>query len=291
MKTKFPFMFSKEQRKGILFLVFLIVIFQCIYFFVDFSSQETRVNQSELTKINATIDSLKLVKIETIKPKIYPFNPNYITDYKGTVLGMTNLEIDRLFAFRKQNKWINTIKQFQDVTKVSDSLLKVIGPYFKFPNWVKKLVSKQKSYDVNYNTSKIFREKHDLNKASAEELQKINGIGKVLSSRIIKYRNKYIGGFIADIQLQDVYGLTPEVIERLTEGFTVKTPRQIQKININKATIEELVSVQHIDYDIAHDIVEQRILREGYKSLDELLKVKSFPENKIDIIKLSLSLD
>src|SRR5690606_19998892 len=107
--------------------------------------------------------------------------------------------------------------------------------------------------------------------------------------RIVAYRDKY-GGFIADIQLREVYGLSPEVIERIMEQFTVKTPKHIEKINLNTASIEELVTVQYIDYEVAHHIIEQRTLREGYKSLDELLKVKSFPANKLEIIKLYLKL-
>mgnify|MGYP000989316266 FL=1 len=93
----------------------------------------------------------------------------------------------------------------------------------------------------------------------------------------------------SDIQLQDIYGLLPEVIERVTNEFTVKTPRDIQKLNINNATIDQLVTVQYIDYEIAHYIVEARTLREGFKSLDELLKVKNFPVKKIEIIKLYLN--
>ena len=78
---------------------------------------------------------------------------------------------------------------------------------------------------------------------------------------------------------------------RITNEFTVKTPRQIQKINLNTATVDELVTIQHIDYELAYNIIEQRQLREGFKSLGELTKVKDFPVNKIEIIKLYLSLD
>ncbi|HCY80388.1 MAG TPA: competence protein ComEA, partial [Xanthomarina gelatinilytica] len=67
--------------------------------------------------------------------------------------------------------------------------------------------------------------------------------------------------------------------------------KQVEKIDLNQATIEQLVTVQYIDYEVAHHIIEQRTLREGYKSLDELLKVKSFPTNKFEIIKLYLKLN
>ncbi len=289
-KIKSHFMFTKGQQSGIFLLVLLIVALLCGYFFVDYSSDDFEFDNQEIAEFQKEIDSLKLVEIEKRKPKIYPFNPNFITDYKGYTLGMSNQEIDRLSQFRKQDKWINSAKQFQQVTKVSDSLFNVISPYFKFPEWVTNPKSKKRFTNQN-NYNKTVAQKIDLNKATAVQLKRVNGIGEKLSERIIKYRNKFVGGFIADIQLQDVYGLTPEVIERVTNEFTVKTPRQIQKIDLNSATSDQLVTIQHIDYEVAYNIVEQRILRDGFKSFEELTKVKDFPVNKIEIIKLYLSLN
>ena len=290
MIMKSHFKFTLGQRNGIFLLLTFIVVFQCIYFFVDFSSDEVSVDKKELQLFQNEIDSLRRVEIENNKPKTYPFNPNYITDYKGYTLGMSNEEIDRLLKFRENGNWINSAEQFKNITKVSDSLLKRISPYFKFPDWVTS--PKARVYTNNYsNVPKSFEAKLDLNMATATQLQRVNGVGEKLSERIVKFRNSFKGGFIADVQLMDVYGLTPEVIERLTNEFTVKTPREIIKFNINIATIEDLVTIQHIDYEMAYDIIEQRTLREGYKSFDELLKVKGFPIDKIEIIKLYLTLN
>ena len=289
---KSHFTFTKQQRNGIFLLIVLIVAIQCIYFFIDFSSDEVQVDQQKLTEYIKEIDSLKVVELKESEPKIYPFNPNYITDYKCASLGMTNEEIDRLLKFREQNKWINSTKQFQEVTQVSDSLLAVLSVYFKFPEWVTNSKSTKSGFSSSdYNQPKTFAQKQDLNTATAAELQKINGIGKAFSERIIKYRNKLKGGFIADVQLQDVYGLTPEIIEKITNQFTVKTPNYIKKININSATINDLVKVPHIDYELAHTIVEQRKLREGFNTIQELTKVKDFPINKIKIIELYLQFE
>lgn len=291
-KIKSHFVFTRKQQNGILLLVLLILIAQSIYFFVDVPSKAVPLNQELFMAFENELDSLRKITLDKKKPTHYPFNPNFITDYKGYTLGMNNEEIDRLLAYRSQNKWINSKKQFQEVTKVSDSLLEAIAPYFKFPEWVSR--PKEKSFNGvdNYNAfkSKTFAEKIDLNVATKLQLRRINGIGEALSSRIIKYRNKFEGGFIADIQLYDVYGLTPEVIDRVKEQFTVKTPRQIEKLFLNTASVEDLVTVQHIDYELAYEIINERTLREGFKSWDELTKVKDFPIDKIEIIKLYLRL-
>ncbi len=290
------FKFSNKQRNGIFLLLALIIVFQCVYFFgvpitIGIPSEKIKVNQKELQLFQQELDSLRIVEIENRKPKIYPFNPNYITDYKGYTLGMTNEEIDRLLKFRETNKWVNSAKEFQNVTKISDSLLDAISPYFKFPDWVTNPKPKTNSNYSNNNIPKSYAEKIDLNTATIIQLRKVNGIGEKLSERIINYRNKFDGGFIADVQLNDIYGLKPEVIERVLNQFTVKTPRQIIKFNLNIVTRDELVTIQHIDYELAYEIIEQRTLRDGYKMFEELTKVKGFPINKIEIIKLYLTLE
>ena len=287
---KSHFTFTKKQRNGIFLLVLIIIVVQVSYFFIDVSSQEITYNQEEYNQFVKEIDSLKEIEIASRQPKIFPFNPNYITDYKGAVLGMSTEEIDRLHAFRNRNNWINSVKQFQDITQVSDSLLNKISPYFKFPEWVTN-PKPNKSFQNYGNSNKAFSQKLDLNTAIAGQLQRVNGVGEVLSNRIVKFRNKFVGGFIADIQLKDVYGLSPEAIDNITNHFTVKTPRKITKINLNIAKIEDLVTIQHIDYNLAGSIIEQRTLRGGFSSLDELTKVKDFPANKLDIIKLYLQLE
>jgi len=290
-------MFSRKQRNGVLLLLALIVLLQVLSFFVGHRHDEIKTDEVLVEKFRHEVDSLKLAATEAQKPQVFPFNPNYITDYKGYTLGMSNEEIDRLLHFRAQGKWVNSAQQFQQVTQVSDSLLNTLSPYFKFPEWItdpkprKDWADDSKFGSTAGNKTKTFAQKIDLNHATTEQLQRVNGIGVTLADRIIKYRSKFAGGFIADVQLWDIYGLTPEVIERITNDFTVKTPRQIEKFNLNSATRDQLVTIQHIDYEIAHRIIEQRTLREGYKSFDELLKVKDFPANKIEIIKLYLTLD
>ena len=279
--------FSKQQRHGIFLLITIIVVLQAAYFYLRFSEPEIPVDSEVLVALEREVDSLKQIEIASRIPKLYPINPNYINDYRGMLFGMSNEEIDRLLAFRKTGKWINSVAEFQVVTKVSDSLLEAIKPYLQFPEWTKN----KKTVFPSTEKNKTYAQKADLNTATAEALQSVNGIGPVLSERIIKYRNSFVGGFIADIQLMDVYGLTPESISNINKMFTVKTPRSVTKLNINTASLEQLVTAQHIDYDLAHRIIEQRILREGFKTWEEIKKVKGFPADKIEIIQLYLQIE
>ena len=294
MNIKSHFTFNKQQRSGILLLLLLIITLLCIYWFVDFSEEDTfDVSSAEIVSIQSELDSLRLIEIENRKPKIYPFNPNFITDYKGYTLGMTNEEIDRLLQYRKEDKWINSTEDFKKVTGVSDSLLKEISPYFKFPDWVTN--PKPRNNFNNYKSEKGFSEKTfaqkiDLNKATEEELQKVSGIGETLSKRIISYREK-LGGFSSDIELNSVYGLNPDVVRRTLNMFTVKTPKIISKINVNTASASDISTIPGISFEMAKKIWEYRILHEKITSIQELDKIEGITERKLQLIQLYLSVE
>jgi DNA uptake protein ComE-like DNA-binding protein len=290
---KSHFQFSNNERNGIFLLLTLIVILQFVFWYANGAKKPVSIDNDTINSYRNELDSLRRAEEEINKPKIYPFNPNFISDYKGYTLGMTAQEIDRLQKFRDKGQWINSVKQFQDVTKVSDSLLNVISPYFKFPEWVtnpKPRHSNAKQSFPDRLTPKPYEQKIDLNKATALQLKTVYGVGEKLSQRIVNYRNKFEGGFYSDAELTEIYGLMPEVIDRIKAQFTVKTPRPITKFNLNTATRDELVTIPYVDYEIANNIIEERTLRDGFRDFEELTKVEHFPIKKIEIIKLYLHL-
>ncbi|WP_162200473.1 ComEA family DNA-binding protein, partial [Kordia jejudonensis] len=129
-------------------------------------------------------------------------------------------------------------------------------------------------------------EKADINLATAEALRKVYGIGEKLSARIVNYRTK-LGGFVTKSQLNDVYGLQPEVIQKVWKQFYIEKPT-IVKVNVNACSLEELLKIPYINYELADEIINERTLREGFKSFEELAKIRNFPTKKIEIIELYL---
>jgi competence ComEA-like helix-hairpin-helix protein len=270
-------------------LLILIVVLQSIYFFVDFSLP-VKVNpeKEKWLAIQTEIDSLKeLAKFEGTR--LYPFNPNYISDYKGYKLGMTAEEIDRLLAYRKQNKFVNSAEEFQKVTKVSDSLISRIAPYFKFPDWVNE---KRKSNSISIYKTPVFATSEklvvlDINTASLEDLVKVYGIGEVIAQRILSYR-EILGSFVAMEQLDEVWGLSPEVLVNLNKRFKVKSLLGMKKVNINNATIKELAQFPYFKYALAKQIVIYRSMNGPIVETADLTKIKGMPNDKIKIIALYL---
>ena len=284
MKFKSYFQYSKSQRSGIFLLVVLCVICQLAFFYLGPSMENSENSEKQKwISLQSKVDSLKVEKQNYI-PKIYPFNPNFITDYKGSKLGMSVAEIDRLLNFRKTNQYVNSASEFQKVTQVSDSLLSTISPYFKFPDWVNKRKA---------NNFKPFEKKAekivllDINHATKEDLIKIYGIGPALSDRILKQKELF-GGFVSMKQMDDIWGLSPEVIENLNKYFRVTALPRIKKIDINNASIKELMLFPYFKYALAKSIVTYRSMNGDFKNSEDLTKINDFPSEKIDIISLYL---
>ncbi len=283
------FKFSQGQRAGIFLLFAIIIVLQLVYFFADFSSFPAASPEKEKwLSLQSQIDSMKQEKLGYV-PKIYPFNPNFITDFKGYKLGMSVAEIDRLLAFRKENKYVNSPKEFQTVTQVSDSLLNAMSPYFKFPDWVN---NKKEFKDYKKLPYTAFAKKEkiviiDINQATQEDLIKIYGIGQAISLRILTFKES-LGGFVSMEQMKEVWGLSPEVIANLNSHFKVSTLPNFKKIDINNASIKELSAFPYFKYPISKNIVTYRSMNGDIKNSDDLTKIKGLSIDKANIIALYL---
>lgn len=279
------FNYNKNQRNGLLLLFVIIISLQLLYFFasyrVDFEGSDA--DEQDWLSYQEWVDSVK--SIERPSYQLYPFNPNFISDFKGYQLGMSVEEIDRLHEFRKQNKYVNSVEEFQKVTGISDSLLSVISPYFKFPDWIEK---KKPAYSIQL----IAKESEkitpmDINSATQEDLIKVRGIGEKLSERILKFRES-LGAFVSMEQLHDVYGLSPEVIEETKRYFFISDTSTVKKIKINELSVKELGLFPYFKYPISKNIVVYRSMNGEIKKIEDLLKIQGFPIEKIEIIALYL---
>lgn len=279
--------FSKKQQKGLMIFFVFILVLQAIYFFVSFKDNfiEENPQKEQWLSNQVWIDSLKAIK----KPgyQIYPFNPNFITDFRGYQLGMSVEEIDRLLEFRNTNKYVNSAKEFQEVTQISDSLLALISPYFKFPEWVN---SQPKTTFQSFKKSEKPQEEiivKDINAATQQDLMKVRGIGSILSERILKYKS-ILTSFVSMKQLEEVYGLSAEVVEELGKYFEVLNVPEMDKIKINELSIKELGAFPYFKYPISKEIVTYRSMNGKIQDSDDLAKIKGFPVEKIEIIALYL---
>ena len=287
--------FSKGHYFGIAILLLLIGLLQLFFYLIDnkISSDDFVLSQEEKKwlLVQNEIDSLKEVNQENAG-KIYPFNPNFISDYKGYKLGMTIAQIDKLHNLRKQNKYVNSNAEFQKLTGVSNDWMKQYAPYFKFPDWVtKKSASKfQTNFENKYQKFEKKETKivvQDINTANQADLEKVYMIGEKLALKIISEREKF-GGFANMEQIGFIWGISPEAIDDLNKKFQIKSAGNLKKIKINELPIKELQQFPYFNYTIAKNIVTYRSMNGEFKNIEDLTKVKQFPIEKLKIIAVYL---
>ena len=205
MKTPLSFLnLTKTQRREIYWTLtlFLLVYLAIIFFPKGNPNTNATLVLDSITKqqLNALVASKQAVNKDTI----YPFNPNYFTDFKAHQLGISMDAVYRIRAYRKSGKYINSEKTFQKLTQLSETEIAQIGPYLK---WTKSILPKTQKL-------KKKRIKKELNAAIPKDLQLVYGIGEVFANRIISIRNQ-LGGFVIKDQINDVWGLSSETQQRL----------------------------------------------------------------------------
>ena len=90
----------------------------------------------------------------------------------------------------------------------------------------------------------------DLNEADSTTLQKINGIGVVLSARIVKFRNG-LGGFVSEDQLDEIYGIEEYALNNLRKETFILDEFIPNLLNINSMSIDQLGKHPYIRYSEA----------------------------------------
>lgn len=303
-QPQFFFRFTRGQRRGIVALFVIMVLMQAGYFlFTKYSTvsvAKTSEEEKQWLALQSKIDELKARK-GVKKFIIYPFNPNFISDYKGYTLGMTVAEIDRLHKFRESGKFVNSARDFKKVTGVHDTLLAKISPYFKFPDWVIKKQQEQKeqyasgvtNYSKSGYTKKDFAKEDgkvvqlDINNALEEDLDKVYGIGPAFAKQILRRRAK-LGAFVSMEQMHDFEAFSPEAITGLKKNFRVVGQPEVSRININTASLNQLTYFPYFNKSLAKAIITQRSMKGKILNIEELLKINDFPVDKEKIIALYL---
>ncbi|MBP6153257.1 MAG: helix-hairpin-helix domain-containing protein [Chitinophagales bacterium] len=120
----------------------------------------------------------------------------------------------------------------------------------------------------------------EINSATVEDFEKLNGIGKVYANRIVTFRNK-LGGFHSIEQIKHVFGIEDSVFQKFKRNLTVK-PINPKKININQATFEELTANPYFFSTVAKQIIGYRTKVKPFSTIEDvknLYFVKDHPEH------------
>lgn len=119
----------------------------------------------------------------------------------------------------------------------------------------------------------------DLNTADTVVLKRVPGIGSYFARRIATYRQR-LGGFVSTDQLDEIDDFPPSA-----KAFFTISAAPVQRLNINRLTINELKRHPYMNYYRARAIVDHRRLNGPIRDLSELSLLPEFPPEVIERLR------
>ncbi|MGC6421268.1 MAG: ComEA family DNA-binding protein [Flavobacteriaceae bacterium] len=271
---KQPLGFYHQKLKVVFVCFFLLLVFNWLR-----NSHRVRSSAVDFDREVSRYWSLKIDSLITeatpSQAALNPFNPNYLSDYRAYVLGLPTSLVDRIAAHRAAGQWIRKPADFQQIAQLPDTTMERLLPYFKFPKpFVKKTNQRSKSI------------KKDINSATLSQLEAVYGIGAVLADRILRYKES-LQAFTDMDQLDEVYGLSPAVLQRLKNSFVISDTFSLQRLAFETASLGALAALPYVSYEEARWLVRQRTQQPDIP-LDSLLNQAGCSLNKVQRIKLYL---
>lgn len=167
----------------------------------------------------------------------------------------------------------------KDIRKVYGVAEELIDSLYSFIDLPDSMVREKKNLDEL---------KFDINIATVEHLKKVNMIGDVLATRIVKYR-ELLGGFIGTEQFYEIYGLSDNAVENLKLSTYIDTGFNPRRLKVNHDALEMLERHPYISDQLAEDIVRYREINSTIDSEKVLANFKSVDKSNFE--KLILYLD
>jgi competence protein ComEA len=303
-KIKEYLTFSRGERNGIILLVIIILILLLApIFYSSFITSIPSKNSVFYSQVDSFFSTLSLKPEDISKrstniveneelgskrlDKLFFFDPNTVTVEELVSLGLSIKQANVVDKFRRKGGRFNTPEDFGKVYVIDSTRFKKLKPWIRIDKLALETKPK-KSIDSTLKDQKtpIIVE---LNVSDTLELRKIKGIGKILARRIIAYR-ELLGGYTNVNQLNEVYGIKPDLVKAIAEQITIDTTR-LRLINLNLITFEDLKKHPYLNEFQAKAIIYYRAKMKTIKNVNELLSNKILPQEKFYRIKSYLTIN
>lgn len=272
----------KDSKKDILFTVLLIVTTAVLFFMLGVgAAAKYGPNLNGIVTVELPPEELST----TTTTSAFKIDLNTATaEDLMRIEGIGEKTAQNILDYRNVLGRFKFVEQLLDVDGIGETKLAAWMPYLTVDG-------------VSTTTTTVqVHSKIDLNTATVNELMTVDGIGEKTAQKIIDHRSK-IGQFTSIEQLLDVDGIGDKKLAAWREHLIVNSsapapsaPQVAQKINLNTATKEELMTISGIGEKTAQKILDYRDKIGQFTHLDQLLKIDGIGENKLESWREHLTL-
>ncbi|MEO6820281.1 MAG: helix-hairpin-helix domain-containing protein [Ginsengibacter sp.] len=293
------FVFTRKERRGIIFIILLIVtvsIFPFIYSYF-YHEKITSPNKFKEEIAALKIDSAKAKtygkyvqneyyndytpykKRETIKAVSFQFDPNTATIEEWVKLGIREKIAQNIQKYISKGGKFYKPEDLKKIWGIPKQDVDRLIPFVTIAAIPKNYPKFEKSaYADNYKPRVISIV--NINSGDTAAFISLPGIGSKLSQRIISFRDK-LGGFHSVDQVAETYLLPDSTFQKIRPYLTLDNAN-VKKININLATIDEMKIHPYIRYQVANAIFNYRNQHGNFNSIEEVKKIMIITDDIFD---------
>lgn len=267
--------FSKKERIGLAIVLLFIGLFLYLPAWVKPYIQAPQ--HEDTAWLNGLFDVEKSTventeknnsKRTNLKPSYFYFDPNNATQDQFLLLGLTSKNAQTIIRYRTKGGKFKSPQDFLKIWGIEPAVAEALIPFIRIAAWKPPISASSLSGGYYPPPKPTTIALIDINQATIAEWEALPGIGPVLASRIVKYRDK-IGGFEEIEAVGKTYGIRDSLFEQIKPYLRVNT---VAKPSINKASVA-ILEKAGVAPAIASAIVAYRSQYGKFASLDELKKI------------------
>jgi len=210
------------------------------------------------------------------KGELFTFDPNTISESTWKKLGLRDRTIKTIQNFRNKGGSFKKPEDLQKIYGLHIDEFERLAPFIKIETT--KLSSQnesvaEKTQPENKQIKNAASRYNiiEINKADTTAFISLPGIGSKLAARIVNFRDK-LGGFYSIEQVGETFGLPDTTFQKIKQYLMIEATL-IKKININKATVDELKAHPYIKYSLANPIVAFRNEHGNFSKVEDIKQI------------------
>lgn len=220
------FVFSKSDRRATIMLLSIIALTMLTPYLLPEKKLEIHIDkelQAELdayrrdnpqqNNLSFTAGYRDTAIKDTIKPVLFYFDPNTLSEEGFVQLGLSPKTAHTLINYRNKGGYFKKPEDIRKIYSLSKTDAERLIPYIRITPKNDKETTANYEKPVQQPVTDQYK-KININTATAEEWKAFPGIGDVLANRIVKFRNS-MGGFKSVDQVSKTYGLNDSVYQAI----------------------------------------------------------------------------
>lgn len=284
------FSFTLNERKGVAFLIGLILIVFLVgelwpenpdnnhtdlsaYLFPSDTlkdNDQLEMDANQMTQDLMLGDSGKKMKYQRFK-----FDPNIISYDSLLLLGFSKFGAKSLTNYISKGGKIYDAAKFKTIFGIDTILVNQLSGLITYPVKIAKPEYPKPTY-AKKEVSELPLESIELNTADSSQFASLKKLGRYNAVKIINFRNR-AGGFMKKEQLMD-FNVISDSLYQIVEPYLYADPSKIRKINLNTAEYRTFIKHPYFDKETINKILKYRQQHGAFTDVRHIRRIKSLSE-------------